>query len=399
MRAWATTVTVATGVDARDLFEAIAREQVRVEFQPLVSLYTGRLVRFEALSRWTHPKLGEIEPSVFIPLAESAGSITPLTLVVLRRVAELVARMRPTHPSLQVSVNVGLSTLGWEGFFETTAEILRVSACPFDGLGLEVTEGALMPDLEGFRLTLKRFRAAGVRVDLDNFGTGYSSLGRLATIEVDALKIDRQFVMDTIGDAKREAVVRATVQLAHELGLEVVAQGVETIETWEYLRALGCDTAQGFHIARPMPESDIPAWMGSWHAGLEFAARTAVETAVLATRRRQVLIAEDEPALLEMMRSVLEDAGCDVITARNGAEALRVLEQATPAVVIVDVHMPLLGGPGVLQAIKQRGLAPITVVMTTGPIAARWAKELGATGFLAKPFGLNELLGAALFLK
>lgn len=174
-------------IDPSDLFEAIARDQLRVAYQPLVDLASGRCVRFEALCRWTHPIHGEIAPSRFIPLAESAQSITPLTLVVLRQVAAMLERARQRRPETLVTINVSLAALQWDGLLAAVEEILAQHNIPFTALGLEITESTLMGDLGGVVPVLKAFRAKGVRFDLDDFGTGYSSLGRLATIELDAV--------------------------------------------------------------------------------------------------------------------------------------------------------------------------------------------------------------------
>src|SRR3954468_6171066 len=380
-----------------DLFEAIARNQLRVEYQPLVEMANGRCVRFEALCRWTHPTRGEVSPFEFIPLAESTQSITPLTLVVLRQVAAMLANGRQHRPSMQVTVNVSPATLRWEGFFPAVEDILAKHNIPFTALGLEITESTLMGDLTAVLPVLQKFRANGVRFDLDDFGTGYSSLGRLANIELDAVKIDKQFLSDTLGDPRRETVVRTTIDLAHDLGLEAVAEGVEDRPTWDYLRALNCDVAQGYLIARPMNESRVEQWLASWEADTTLIDRPPVRVSPMTAQsqqRRQVLVAEDDLALLELMRGILENAGCDVLVARNGAEALALLERHRPALALIDAHLPVIDGRGVLSAIKKQDSAARTIVMSAGPLAERVASELGASGYLAKPFGLNALLGA-----
>jgi CheY-like chemotaxis protein len=232
-------------------------------------------------------------------------------------------------------------------------------------------------------------------VSIDDFGTGYSSLGYLATLPVNAVKIDRQFVIPMTTDHRREAIVRATIALAHDLGFEVVAEGVEDGETWDLLVALGCDVAQGFHIAHPMAPADVPGWLDRWASGSDFAltARPAtVRARARGTHSRHVLVADDEPAIVEMIRDILEDYGFRVVTAANGSEALRLVMEAQPEVVLLDMNMPVLDGEGFVNAIRERGLRIPIVIMTAGSSAKRWAAQLGADAYLSKPFELASLI-------
>src|SRR5256885_11809106 len=196
-------------------------------------------------------------------------------------------------------------------------------------------------------------------------------------------------------DHRREAIVRATIALGHDLGFEVVAEGVEDREIWELLGALGCDVAQGYHIARPMPPVDVSGWLEPWDPA------TAALGGLPPMRRARtfgpapaghVLVAEGEPGIVEMIRDILEEYGFHVVTAANGSEALRLVEEAQPEVVLLDMNMPVLDGEGFVAAVRERGLRIPIVIMTAGSSAKRWATELGAAGYLSKPFELSNLL-------
>jgi CheY-like chemotaxis protein len=215
---------------------------------------------------------------------------------------------------------------------------------------------------------------------------------------VNAVKIDRQFVIPMTTDHRREAIVRATIALAHDLGFEVVAEGVEDRETWDLLVALGCDVAQGFHIARAMPPADAPGWLDEWASGTDFArmlteyATPRASARASARHTRHVLVADDEPAIVEMIRDILEEYGFRVVTAANGSEALRLVMEAEPEVVLLDMNMPVLDGEGFVNAIRERGLRIPIVIMTAGSSAKRWAAQLGADAYLSKPFELANLI-------
>ena len=180
----------------------------------------------------------------------------------------------------------------------------------------------------------------------------------------------------------------------------MTAEGIEDRETWDLLAALGCDSGQGFHIARPVPVAEVAAWMESWAAGLEFIRRARIEGGLLAPepeapRGRPVLVVDDEPAIRALIRDALEHEGFEVLDAADGAEALRFMERSDPWVVLLDMAMPTLDGKGFTTAMRSRGLRTPIVVMTAGSSAERWMHELRADGFLSKPFELAELIGVA----
>jgi len=378
-----------------DFADALADDAVGIALQPLVNLRSGKVVRLEALARWQHPARGQIAPATFVPLAEQCGEATSLAFEVLRQVSGHVRSWRALVPELRVAVNISVQTMQDPLFPGRLAAFLDHSAAAADWFELEITESTFMHDPERALQAVEDVRRLGFLVSIDDFGTGYSSLGYLATLSVNAVKIDRQFVTPMTTDHRREAIVRATIALGHDLGFEVVAEGVEDRETWELLGALGCDLAQGYHIARPMPPADVLAWLGSWDpktAAAQPKADRVRRADAAGHTARNVLVADDEPAIVEMIRAILEEYGFRVVTAANGAEALRLVEEAEPEVVLLDMNMPVLDGEGFVAAVRERGLRVPIVVITAASSARRWAAQLGADAYLSKPFELANLI-------
>ena len=384
-------------VGPADFEQALARGDIGIALQPLVELRSGTVVRLEALARWQHPLRGQIAPSTFIPLAESCSQATALAFHVLRQASRIVPEWRVRSPGLRVAVNISMQTMQDPLFAERLAGFLVRNGARAEWFELEITESTFMHEPERTLETVEDVRRLGFLVSIDDFGTGYSSLGYLAALPVNAVKIDRQFVTPMTTDHRREAIVRATIALGHDLGFEVVAEGVQDREVWELLGALGCDVAQGYHIARPMPAADVSSWLESWDPSNAALGRVRIDPLRRArpigrTPARHVLVADDEPAIVEMIRDILEDYGFHVVTAANGSEALRLVEEAEPEVVLLDMNMPVLDGEGFIAAVRERGLRIPIVVMTAGSSAKRWAAQLGADAYLSKPFELANLV-------
>ncbi|RBY96360.1 GGDEF-domain containing protein [Blastococcus sp. TF02-8] len=253
---------------------AIDGGELRLHFQPKVALRTGRTMGFEALVRWQHPDRGLLGPGAFVPAAERAALMRPLTEWVLREAIRRCAGWRAEGWDVDVAVNVAPATLLDPEFPAHVNHVLAAEQLPGHALELEMTETAAMVDPRRTAETLRRLRAMGVRVSVDDFGAGYTSLSYLKTLPVTALKIDRGFVTHLLEDGADEAVTRTVVQLAHDLGLTIVAEGVETAEVRQRLLELGCDEAQGYLFARPMDPDDVPAWLRECAA----AARAALPT-------------------------------------------------------------------------------------------------------------------------
>jgi len=248
------------------LRRAIDEQQFVLHFQPVVDLSDGRVTGMEALTRWVHPELGLMSPLEFIPIAEDSGLIVELGAWVLREACMAAAGW--PDPAGKVNVNLSGRQLADPDIVEHVRCALRVSGLAPSRLTLEITESVLMQHSEANVRRLRRLRALGVSLAIDDFGTGYSSLAYLRAFPVHELKIDKTFVASLPGDEDAASLVRTILQLAKSLSLGTVAEGVETAEQYDALRALGCDRVQGFYVSRPQDWSAafaLTAATPSWH--------------------------------------------------------------------------------------------------------------------------------------
>ena len=247
-----------------DLRRAIEREELRVHYQPIVSLDSGQLAGFEALVRWQHPERGFINPSDFIPLAEDTGLIVPLGLWVLRRACEQLGQWQwqsAANRSLFMSVNLSGKQVARPKLVSEIRQVLEETRIDPKYLKLEITESAVMENAETAVQLLRRLKALGVQLSIDDFGTGYSSLGYLHRFPVNTLKIDRSFV-GRIGEAAENIeIVRTIISLAENMGMEVVAEGVETLSQLAQLRKLNCRYGQGYLFSRPVDAESVSSWI------------------------------------------------------------------------------------------------------------------------------------------
>lgn len=235
-----------------ELHHAIESSELVFFYQPVADIATRRIVSTEALVRWEHPKLGLIPPDEFVPLAEPTGLIEPLTAYALEHALRQCRTWLDQGHEIGVAVNVSVRNLYEASFASKVGRHLALARAPAELLTLEITEGTVMADPIRAASVLDELHTMGVRIAIDDFGTGYSSLVHLKRLPVDYIKIDRSFVMNMENDDD-SAIVRSTIDLAHNLGLKVVAEGVESAHHWEMLSALGCDYGQGYFIARPAP--------------------------------------------------------------------------------------------------------------------------------------------------
>jgi diguanylate cyclase (GGDEF)-like protein len=244
-----------------ELRRAIETNELVLYYQPKAELLTGRVCAVEALIRWLHPGRGLVPPDGFLPVAEQTGLIDPLTRWVLATALAQVVAWGDEFDGLTMAVNVSARNLARADFADTVLGELAAAGVPADRLVLEITETALMTDPEVAADVLARLSTAGVRISIDDFGQGQTSLGYLATLPLHELKIDKSFVDDLPANPAHAAIVRSVVDLGHNLGLQVVAEGVETHEIVAVLIGLGCDIAQGYLLSRPMPAGDLPSWL------------------------------------------------------------------------------------------------------------------------------------------
>ncbi len=244
-----------------DLRRALERDELVLHYQPKISTSTGDVVSAEALVRWQHPDRGLIMPDDFIPLAEHTGLIGPLTRYVLAAALTQARTWIDAGRPLPVSVNLSARNLLDENLPGQVAELLAAHDVPAELLELEVTESALMTEPVRAQRLLEQLSALGIRISIDDFGAGYTSLGQLKTLPVDELKIDKSFVMTMTEDRSNSLIVHSVVDLGHNLGLTIVAEGVESEQALTALRAFGCDVAQGYHLSRPVPAADLDTWL------------------------------------------------------------------------------------------------------------------------------------------
>jgi diguanylate cyclase (GGDEF)-like protein len=244
---------------------ALQRNELLLHYQPKLDLTSGAIVGAEALVRWDSPELGRVSPGEFIPLAEQTSLIKPLTAWVLEEALRQLVAWEAAGIRTRVAVNLSARNLTDEKLPERIAELLELGHIKPKRMMMEITESAVMQNPERAAVVLERLREIGVGLSIDEFGTGYSSLTYLRTLPADELKIDRSFVQEIDANEGNATIVRSVINLAHSLGLKVVAEGVETEAELRRLITLGCDLAQGYLISRPLPASDFASFLAHHH--------------------------------------------------------------------------------------------------------------------------------------
>ena len=315
------------------------------------------------------------------------GSIT--SLMIERALAD-VCRWQPRVPSLRVAVNLSAESLGEAHLPEQIGRALAVSGCEPGSLCLEVTESVLMARPESSRGHVERLRALGVHVAIDDFGTGFSSLKYLQLLPVDTIKIDRQFIETSVEDRSSQIIVRSVVALCHELGFEVVAEGVADSDVWDLLAALSCDGAQGYFVAKPMPPEAVGPWIDEWQRTRPATTPTPVVEA--APGKPLVLVVDDESTIVALVEGILAQRGYRVRTALNGQEALEAVDRDRPDLILLGMRLPVVDGEGVVAELRARRIDVPIVVVAAGPSAVHWARKLKVEGSIAKPFRIHELI-------
>jgi diguanylate cyclase (GGDEF)-like protein len=269
-----------------DLRRGIEGGELELHYQPKVHILTQKVQSLEALVRWNHPRHGRIPPGEFVPLAERAGSIILLTSWVLKTAHEQMRAWNAQGIDLDVSINLSAADLSDPELPELVRGRLRGAGVHANRLVLEITESAVMRETTRAVRMMEELRHDGVRFSIDDFGTGYSSLAQLKRLPVDEIKIDKSFVLDLNRHTDDAVIVRSTIELGHSLGVKVVAEGVETAESWELLRQMGCDMAQGFFISAPLPGREIAHWVRSLNTKLQSAETPTQQVRVLKEHRR-----------------------------------------------------------------------------------------------------------------
>ncbi|UZE96883.1 EAL domain-containing protein [Alkalimarinus alittae] len=248
-----------------DLQNAVNNDLLELYFQPQVNCKQNKVAGFEALLRWNHPLYGFIPPDEFIPIAEKTGTINVVTEWVLDKALSSIAALNNSHHQMTVSVNISAVNLKQKQFLLLVQTLLNKYQVSPQLLILEITETAMMEDPENALLVLTALNQIGVKLSIDDFGTGHSSLSYIKQLPVHEIKIDRSFVMEMDSDKDDAIIVKTTVNMCHDLGYEVVAEGVETLTSLDTLKAMGCDYLQGYYLARPLPMSELLVWLHKQH--------------------------------------------------------------------------------------------------------------------------------------
>ncbi|HEY8807913.1 MAG TPA: EAL domain-containing protein [Candidatus Limnocylindria bacterium] len=247
---------------AGDLRHSVERGELILHYQPIVDLARNRCVGVEALCRWQHPTRGVVAPGTFIPLAEENGFIRQIGLWTIQEAMGVISGANGAAVPI-MSVNLSMRNLRGTDLAANLAEMIERTGADPSRLKFEITETAMMADAEHTQAVLGELQRMGIRLSIDDFGTGYSSLAYLQRLPVDDIKVDRSFVLSMLSNSSDEAIVRSTIELAHNLGMRAIAEGVEDQATLDRLRELGCDQAQGYYMGRPMPLAELHEWLAT----------------------------------------------------------------------------------------------------------------------------------------
>ncbi len=337
------------------LHQALERKEFLLHYQPQVDLRSGEIAGMEALVRWHHPELGLLSPARFIPVAEDSCLIIALGEWVLRTAcAQNKAWQDAGLKPITVAVNLSARQFRQHDLVEMVTRVLRETGLDPAHLELEVTESLVMQNVEETIATLGRLKAMGIKLSIDDFGTGYSSLNYLKRFPVHTLKIDQSFVRDITTDPSDAAIAKTIISMAHELGLKVIAEGVETEEQKSFLCLRRCDEMQGYFFSRPVPAAEF-------ESVLRDGRRLETDHASAATDGRTLLLLDDEENILASLSRLLRSEGYKVLKATHANAALDLLAQNRVGVIISDQRMPQMSGVEFLRRVKR--LYPDTVRM------------------------------------
>jgi diguanylate cyclase (GGDEF)-like protein len=383
---------------SNDLDHALERGELHLDYQPKVSLATDRISGVEALLRWDHPGQGPVSPAQFIPAAETTGMIVEIGAWVLGEACRQAApwqRAFPRASPVNVAVNVSARQFR-TGLADTVRAAIADSGIDPAGLCLELTETTVMDDVPTALTILGELKELGLAVSIDDFGTGYSSLAHLRRLPLDEVKIDKSFIDGLGTDPEDTAIVVAVISLAHALDREVVAEGVETVEQLEKLRALGCEFAQGFYLAVPASAADLTDLLTRDAAGQRLPHERSSPATVTSSGTETVLVADDAADVRQLARMSLTAAGFTVAEAVDGATALAAARRLRPDCVVLDVRMPDMTGIEVCRALRSdpRTAACTIVMLTSRADAADKAEAFsaGADDYIVKPFAPRDLV-------
>lgn len=371
-----------------EILEAVKADQFEPFFQPKIDLKTRRLVGAEALARWIHPEHGVIEPGAFIPLLEKTRNIDELTFRILRKAALMCRSFHEEGYVLVVSVNLSLASLDDTSLADRITEIVRMAGIDPQYIRLEVTESAAMTNVAPALENLARLCMNGFTLSIDDYGTGSSNLQQLTRIPFSELKIDQSFVRDFSENNALKIVVNSSIDMARKLNVESVAEGVETRQDWDALKEAGCDTVQGYFVARPMGEKEFFEFIRK-HRPEAFAVD---EEQQQVKKKIRILVVDDDHFTRMIVMSVLRDLGYPEIYDADSAEsAIRIFDSKSFDLVITDINMPGINGLKFIQMVRSgktrahpgTRVMVLTLFSQTEVLGASLALDIN--GFLLKP--------------
>jgi len=372
------------------LEQALAQDQLRLLYQPLVDLQTGAVVSLEALVRWQHPDQGLLAAHAFLPQADAAGMTAAIGHWVLRRACvDLQAWRRGGQNDLRVAINVSPSQFRDPTFCAAVGGMLDECTITPEALTLEITETALTEAGDGCDELLAAFKARGLTLTLDDFGSGHGSLSSLKRYPFDAIKIDADFIRNVVNDSHDAAMAKSIIAMGHNLGMKVVAEGVETESQCDFLRRNMCDQIQGYFFAPPLDSDELHQLLASGRA---------LPAHLLRMHRppRRLLLVDDEPNILAALKRLLRVDQYQIFTAGDGPQGLALLAQQPVDVIVSDQRMPGMLGADFLR--KARELAPDTIrIMLSGYTELQSVTDAVNEGaiykFLTKPWEDEQLRG------
>lgn len=366
---------------------AIERDQLELHYQPKVELASGRIIGVEALARWRDRTTGEwIAPDRFIAVAEESGLILVLGAWALREACRQNREWAAQGlPPLVVAVNLFAVQLQQSDLPSVVRRILAETGMPAEYLELELTESAIMEYPEQANLLLRELKSLGVKLSIDDFGTGYSSLAYLSRFPVDLLKIDRSFINALEQDSSAAAIATSIIAMAHQLGLQVIAEGVETERQLAFLQRHGCDQIQGYYFSKPLAAADL-GWLLTQDRRLQMPEAVSF--------KRTLLMVDDDPLIQVGLQQALDGQGYRLLSCTTAREALELMACNDIQVVLADDHMPDMSGTELLARIKN--LYPDTVrLMFSGYFDARRLKDAINIGsiykYISKPWEQGHL--------
>jgi diguanylate cyclase (GGDEF)-like protein len=369
------------------LYDGVRNGELVLHYQPQVSGLDWHIIGFEALVRWQHPELGLLGPGRFLSIAEDLGLIVDIDQAVLAMVCRQVREwIGQGATNFSVSVNVSTQELERPDFVQRVRSLLREYDVPPHCIELELTEGMTTGDIRRVVDTMRAFKALGVTIALDDFGTGYSSLNYLRQLPIDKLKIDQSFVREISSDAGAAGICRAVIGLGHQIGMKVLAEGVETAAQVGYLRRNDCDLFQGYYFSKPVPAAaafELLRYRYVPHEGLE--PEEAPKT---------LLLVDDEENVLRALIRTLRRDGYRILTAKSVESALDVLARNDVQVIVSDQRMPGASGTEFLGMVKDMYPHTVRMILSgyTDLAAVTDAVNRGAVyKFLTKPWNDEEL--------